>query len=81
MPKKQSKAFSASQVQKPPPAGGQTVPGTEFIKTTLILRRQEGGARQQDVGLVYNAGPGLGPVQRSWQSHRQQASPTSRLNS
>jgi kumamolisin len=55
MAKKTSKAFSASQVQKAPPSGGQTVPPDEFIKTTLILRRKKGGgAGQHDVDLVYD---------------------------
>ena len=55
MPKTRSKVFASSKTTKPSPSGGRTVPATEFIKTTLILRRKPGGgATQKDVDLVYD---------------------------
>ncbi len=54
MAKAKSKAFSASLVQRPAAPAGPAVPADEFIKTTIILRRQQsGGASQPDVDLVY----------------------------
>src|SRR5438270_560635 len=53
MPKPQSKSFSASQPVRKAPAGGKTVPSHELVRTTLILRRREGGgAQEQDVATV-----------------------------
>jgi kumamolisin len=54
MAKAKSKTFTASRVQRPAPPAGPTIPDNEFIKTTIVLRRQKtGGASQKDVDLVY----------------------------
>ena len=55
MAKTKSKIFGASRIQRPPAPAGPTVPDSEFIKTTIVLRRQKnGGASQKDVNLVYD---------------------------
>jgi kumamolisin len=55
MAKAKSKIFAASRVERPAPPSGPTIPDSEFIKTTIVLRRQKtGGASQEDVDLVYD---------------------------
>src|SRR6476646_1543069 len=55
MAKTKSKIFGASSIQRRPAPAGPTVPDSEFIKTTIVLRRQKnGGASQKDVNLVYD---------------------------
>ena len=55
MAKAKSKTFAASRVQRPAPPPGPTVPAGEFIKTTIVLRREKkGGASKKDVDLVYD---------------------------
>ena len=55
MAKKQPKAFTDSVPVVKVPTGGTTIPQTDYIKTSLILRRQDGGgASEADVAKVYD---------------------------
>ena len=54
MANKPSKPFASSQVQRKAPPGGISVPQSEVIKTSLILRRKpDGGAYDEDVAKAY----------------------------